>query len=246
VKIRLIYSGAANGFSTYYFPTISTLTLSTAPLVSNNFVQGNGTGGELSGAKTSLAYAANNTVGDLLVVSFHGKTELLDSITDTMGNDWTLVYKRVDGSGTLDGWGYAFSKATRPNTVSLNWDAPSSGVVMSIGEWSGPNAFRDADNGNRQEGASRSSNAIVTAGGDLLIGEVGTSKGGSYNASGKGWTLRTQGKANGVTYTGISDNLDASFGSAKATFATSVGSAGIAGIGVFYNDGRANRAKAAQ
>lgn len=205
----------------------------------NTFIQGNAFTTTSTGTALTLAYGSNVGNGNLLVAAWRlsATSPLATTVTDTIGNSWTIVYDAADGGGgggsTAGGWAYTFSKAAGANTVSLNF-ASSQTALLAIGEWNGVTAARNLSAIAQSSGTALTSAAVSTQPGDLLIGvaEVGTA---GTMSPGSGYTIREQATAGGVTYVVIQDNLSGPGGSLSSTVSTTVSSNFTAGIGAFIS-----------
>jgi hypothetical protein len=236
IPIRVIYSGGEGNFTTNYFPTIVTVTLSTTTMA-NTFIQGTGTTTSPGNVNPmTLAYGSNVTGGNLLVVSFrHGNGSTVSSVTDTIGSTWTVVYDNSDGFGTYGGWAWAFARSSGANTVSVNFvGLPGGGTVCCIAEWNGPNTKRATSTVATGNSTALLSNAITATAGDLLVGIGESNVSQASFTPGSGYTQRSLGKDSGVNYCFIQDNLGATGGS--TTSGATMASMGYwtAGIGAFY------------
>ena len=205
--------------------------------MSNTFVQGNGTTAS-SGtvASLGLAYPGNVASGNLLVVCVrHGTDGTISSITDTIGNNWTLVYDNEDAlSGAYSAWAWTFSSASAANTVTVHF-SPSTAAQMAIAEYSGVNNLQAAPAANGSTtGTTATSNAATAISGDLQLGFFDLNSGGTATA-GSGYTIREIGSVSGNNFVVIEDNLNSAGGSVTAAVSGFTSGAWQAGIGIFFN-----------
>jgi SdrD B-like domain len=213
----------------------------------NTFVQANGVTSGGSAATVALAFAANVTSGNLLIVAWrHVSGVTVTSVTDApnggSSNAWNIVYDTLDTGGTAGGWAYTFNNASGADTVTVHFSGASGGGnVIAIAEYSGPNTFRGASAATVFDSTGISYNGIVSPGiatvaGDLLISPFEISSAGAILRAGStSYEVRTSGTVSGNNYVGIEDNLNASTGaSTTASYKTNGTSFGTVGIGAFY------------
>jgi hypothetical protein len=203
--------------------------------MANTCVQSVGTTSGQSSQTPFLAFSSNVTAGNLLIVSWR-TGQACNSVTDTLGNSWTVVYDQADGSGTHGGWAYAFSGSSGANTVTLHLTASTAGNVIAVAEYNGPNTFRAASTVAIGSTTSLVTNAVTATAGDLLIAvlETNAAEPSTPTIAGGVTNNRVQGFAAGNMYVNIGDNLSATGGSTTATWSYGSGSNVTAGIGAFY------------
>lgn len=238
IPVRLLFSGAAASFTTYYYPTFSTLTLKTSAS-SHAFVQGNGSTSGQTGTSFTLGYSSNVTAGNLLVVAWRratGSTTVTGISNTACAGNANVVYDTADPSTTIGGgWGWCFATSTGSSTWTVNLSASTAGGVLVDAEYSGVSTLHATIGANTGTSLTPTSGSITATAGDLLIG-VAEPDGQTTAAAGSGYTYRESGTSGGSIYVQLEDNLSATGGSTTASF-TNTGNASLgwtAGIGAFH------------
>jgi hypothetical protein len=122
-----------------------------------------------SGTSFSLAFAANNTAGNLLVAAVSGFGVAITSLSDTRGNAWQSG-PSVTGSDPGTALRYAANCAAGSNTVSVTL-ASNSSWSLSIAEYSGvaPSNPLDKSATGTGFGTSASTPPVTTTQADELL-----------------------------------------------------------------------------
>jgi hypothetical protein len=236
IPIRIVYSGAgpALAFTTYYYPTVSTLTLSTTKTLPA-FIQSN-SAAPGTASTYPVAFPANVTAGDLITVVWRRTTAgaSFSSITDSLGTSFTQVYELSDGGTTTGGFGVGFAPSSGADTVNVNFTASISGGLLSVAEYTGVNASRTFPAGKVATTQTPVSNAVTATAGDLLVGVDEHNASQTVLNAGTGYLQRERSTAVSAFFTSIEDNLNAAGGSTTAGFTGNTTGGTTAGIGAFF------------
>jgi hypothetical protein len=185
-------------------------------------------------ATETLAFASNNTAGNLLFVSVYwqGGATITASVSDSRNTYTALTPQNPMGSTTvwLQGF-YSLNCGAGANTVTASFSgAGGTFVMICIGEWSGVNSFGQGPTPAQGSSATPTSSTITTTSTSLLIGYSGAGGAVSWTA-GSGYALLNT-VATSVP-AAFEDQLNVASGAASATF--SIGSAAwAAGIASFF------------
>ena len=191
-------------------------------------------------ASSSLAFPANNTVGDWIgVVIRGGHSGQVFTVSDTRGN----IYKpAVQFNQTLDTPNgetlaiyFAENIAGGANTVTVAESITNNTLRFAILEYSGIATANSLDVTAAAQGSGTSLNsgpATTTANGDLILGELASASGVTFTA-GAGYTIEEAAPAPSQTKVMVEDAIQAVAGSISASGTMSSSTNGGAMLAAF-------------
>jgi len=150
----------------------------TATVPDGNFVQGNNATGETPQTTATVTYTAPQVAGDLniVVVGWNDSTARVQSVTDTVGNAYSLAIGPTVQSGVATQAIY-YAKNIAPaaangNTVTVTFTVPATSADIRIAEYSGLDTANPLDASSAAQGngtLSDSGSVTTTNGNDLLV-----------------------------------------------------------------------------
>ena len=150
----------------------------TATVPDGNFVQGNNATGETPQTTATVTYTAPQVAGDLniVVVGWNDSTARVQSVTDTVGNAYSLAIGPTVQSGVATQAIYYAKKiapaAANGNTVTVTFTVPATSADIRIAEYSGLDTANPLDASSAAQGngtLSDSGSVTTTNGNDLLV-----------------------------------------------------------------------------
>lgn len=145
-------------------------------------------------ATDTLAYASNVTAGSLLILAArHGSaTASVSSVTDTLGNTWTLAKRMDDPSGHSHNIWFANSPTGGANTVTINIDETQS-LRWIVLEYSGlGTASIDVSTSSIGSGTSADTGGVTPTQSNVLAFSACDVNGVSGFTAGSGYTERVE------------------------------------------------------
>lgn len=188
-------------------------------------VQKADSGAIASSTSKMVAYGSNNTAGNMLVVfiSNAGTSVPGATITDTLGNTWTLLQSDLTLNGFVQALWVAYNCKVGANTVTVSWSTGAVNNWMAIAEYSGLTASSAAlDQSGKTTGSGNwSSSSLTTTGSnELLLLFVGNAAD-SLTLTGGGFTSEATGIFSGSEYNFWAEQIVSSKGTYQGSGAGS-------------------------
>jgi hypothetical protein len=196
---------------------------------------------DASGASIAQAFTSANTAGDLIVVAVSWGTSPAPTVSDTAGNTYVSATAAYSAAGNQSlAIFYAANVHAGSNTVTANFAGSTPYRRILVSEYSGVAKTTPLDVTATNQGTATNAPNNATSGsattaiaGELLFGAMENWDAKFAFSAGTGFTLRNSVSDVGVIETAIEDTLQASAGSAAATFTFTQGDAYIAEMAAF-------------
>jgi IPT/TIG domain/Fibronectin type III domain/Abnormal spindle-like microcephaly-assoc'd, ASPM-SPD-2-Hydin len=158
--------------------------------VAISFVQRNSADPQSSQATVAVSYTAAETAGDLnvVVVGWNDTTSTVQSVTDSLGNTYSLAIGPTSGTALRQSIYYAANVKAGANTVTVTFNQAAAFPDIRVLEYRGVNAVDVTMGGSGNSATSSSGAATTTIANDLIFGAnmVAT----TTKAAGSGFTSR--------------------------------------------------------
>ncbi|MGA3008022.1 MAG: DUF4038 domain-containing protein [Opitutaceae bacterium] len=196
---------------------------------------------DASATSISQAFASPNTGGNLIVVALSWGNNTVPTVTDSVGNTYTLATTSFNPTGDQAlGVFYAANVTAGANTVTANFPGSTPYSRLLIAEYSGVRKTTPVDVTATSQGTATnapdnatSGTAATTNNGDLIFGAMENWDAKFAFTAGTGFTLRNSVSDLGVIETAAEDAVQTTAGSTAATFTFSQGDAYIAEMVAF-------------
>jgi uncharacterized repeat protein (TIGR01451 family) len=184
------------------------------------FVQVAATLPQGTASSVSASYASSQTAGDLnvVVIGTNDATSVVQSVTDTAGNAYSLALGPTTGTGLRQSIYYAPNIRAGANTVTVTFTAAAAFPDLRILQYRGVNTLDVIAGASGNSGTANSGPVTTTSPNELLIGASMVAI--ATTAPGAGWTGRIITSPDGDL---IEDQIAGAVGSYSATATVATG-----------------------